>query len=165
MRSRSVPARTMASDGRMRRRAVVVPYAVCTALVAGPATAAAQSNFLSLGSAPALLWVSNATAGQPPTSVTATSSYTFSTAASRARLRASLSSAPAAGVTIEVSAAVPATATSNGYVALSTAAQNIATIPVSLSGTYTLTYRVTATSAAGVLAAAARTVTVSLVAY
>jgi hypothetical protein len=66
---------------------------------------------------------------------------------------------------VDISAAVPASRTSSGFVTLTATDQVIATLPVSLSGTYTLTHRLSATPAAGVVAAASRTLALPLVAY
>jgi hypothetical protein len=92
-----------------------------------------------------------------------TTSYTLNTSASSARLQARLGVALPAGVSLAISVAVPSGATSSGFITLTTSYQNLTSvIPASRSGTYTITHRLTATSAAGVKALQAASVTFRL---
>src|SRR5205823_976902 len=68
-------------------------------------------------------------------------------------LQAKVAGALPAGLTLEVSVTAPAGATSNGFVTLTAAYQDLTSvIPKNKNGTLTITHRLSATSAAGVIA-------------
>ncbi|WP_148306364.1 hypothetical protein [Gemmatirosa kalamazoonensis] len=102
------------------------------------------------------LRVSTAVAGSAPTSVsvsTTTLAFTIGNG-SALTLQAKLAAALPAGVTLEVSVTAPSGATSNGLVTMSTSYADLtSSIPKNKSGTLTITHRLSATSAAGAIAA------------
>lgn len=111
------------------------------------------------------LTVSTATAGSAPGSVTdATSSWAVTTNAANKKLTAAINTAMPTGVTLEINAAAPAGATSSNYQTLGTSAVDVVTgiAAVNASG-LALTYRLSATLAAGVVSSASKTVTYTLV--
>lgn len=141
----------------------IATAALACAIVAGAAPAHGQTISVSMSATP-LMRVNSATAGAPPTQVVeVVGTYTATNDNSLRSLQARLSSAPPAGVTIELSLDTHPSATNLGWRTLTTAYQSLVTsFPRNTSGTYSLTYRVTATSAAGVTAALARTMTLRI---
>jgi len=122
---------------------------------------AAQSATLTLSGDPGALSITSAVAGSPPSSVIDdASAYSLSTSYASTRITGRLDTALPAGATLEVTLEAPTGGQSMGTVTLSTVDQSLVTsIP---SGTHTglrITYRLSATSAAGVQALASRTVT------
>lgn len=157
-----------AAGGSMRTSAAgaggIAAAALACAFLAGATSAGAQTVSVSMSATP-LMRVSSATAGQPPNAVVeVVGTYTADNPTTqKPAIQARLDVAPPAGVTIEVNLATHASATSLGWVALTTAYQNVVTnFPRNTSGTYGLTYRITATSAAGVTAALTRTLTLRI---
>lgn len=147
-----------ASTTHARRLAV----AILLSFGAVPAVAA-QSATLTLSGDPGALSITSAVAGSAPSSVTNdASTYSLSTSYVSTRITARLDTALPAGATLEVTLEAPTGGQSMGTITLSTVDQNLVTsIP---SGTHTglrITYRMSATSAAGVLALASRTVTLA----
>jgi hypothetical protein len=139
----------------------VVAAIVAAAVLVVPPPAGGQTVSVSAASTPSLR-VSEATAGQPPSAVEqSVGTYTFTTTGSGVRrLQARLSASPPAGVTIEVRVDTDPRATNRGWVTLTTTYQDLFTgFPRNTNGTYEITYRITATSAAGVVSARSRTVT------
>jgi hypothetical protein len=111
------------------------------------------------------LTVSTATAGSAANAVTdATSTWAVTTNAANKKLTAAINSDMPTGVTLEVNAAAPSGATSSSYQTLGTSAVDVVTgiATVNASGLL-LTYRLSATLAAGVVSSASKTVTYTLV--
>ena len=150
--------------GARIRRAALVGGLVCLL----PAAARAQNpniGTIIVGTAPALLRVSLAVAGFEPNPVSGTS--TMSVRAGKAnrpqKVMAQLSAAMPAGMTLQLAMTAPTGATSNGAVALdATARELVGNITNLTAEIATLTYTLTATTAAGVVAAQSRTVTFTI---
>lgn len=121
-------------------------------------------NQLAVTGSPSLT-VSTATAGSAPNAVTdATGTWAVSTNAANKKLTVALNSNMPTGVTLEVGAAAPTGATSTSFQTLSTAAVDLVTgIATTSASGLSLTYRLSATLAAGVVASASKTVTYTLV--
>jgi len=113
--------------------------------------------------APGSLIVNAAVAGSPPTTVsTATARYRVKVASGTTKqLKASINSAMPAGVTMQISVVAPPGGTSAGTITLTTTPQTVVTniTNTSFSANLTVTYTLSATSAAGVVASANKTVT------
>ena len=137
---------------------------VAAALVIGAREARAQLFAVS-GSPPPLV-VGTATAGFTPLASTDNSTtYTiFAYGRGNQKVTAQLSAAMPAGVTLKVQLAAPGNATSLGLVALSTVAQDVVTGVNNNLNTRSITYELSATLAAGVVARQSRTVTLTLIA-
>lgn len=122
----------------------------------------AQSNTVSVSvPSTSTFRITTATAGQPPVAVSqSVGTYTMQTVSSTRRLRARLAVAAPPGVTIEILVESPGGTTNNGWVALTTTYKVLAdNFPPGNTYTHAITYRVTATSAAGVLAAQSISIT------
>ena len=121
-------------------------------------------NLIQFSGSPSLT-ISSATAGSAPTSATANATYAITTNESGRKIIAELDSDMPAGVTLSVSLAAPSGATSAGAVQLTDAPQAVVTDidAVNASG-LNVTYTLTATPAAGVVANGSRTVTYTIVA-
>ena len=145
-------------------------------LAATAATAAAQSatqdvsfevqaiNEIAFTGSPSLV-ISAATAGSAPTSTTANATYAITTNETNRKVTAELNSAMPTGVTLSVNLAAPSGGTSANTVSLSTTAQDVVTGVSKVNATgLSVTYSLSATSAAGVVAAETRTVTYTIVA-
>lgn len=136
-----------------------------TALAVATRPAAAQLT-LGIGSSPPPLVVTTPIAGTAPASVQGTASYTLVGVTLVPRnMTMHLSAALPPGVTLRATVTAPLGAASAGEVELSTAPATV----VSGLGTVTLanfgiTYRLSATLAAGVVPSTTRTVTLTLVA-
>jgi hypothetical protein len=119
---------------------------------------------LSVSGSPSLV-INSATAGGAPVSATANATYAISTNQSDRKITAELDSDMPSGVTLDANVAAP-----NG--ASSTGAQSLSTTPVDVvTGISTLnesgkniSYTLSATTAAGVVPAASRTVTYTITA-
>lgn len=122
---------------------------------------AAQSATMTLSGDPGALSVTSAIAGSPPSSVTNdATTYGLSTSYVSTRITARMDAALPAGASLAVTLEQPTGGQSMGTVTLSTADQDL--VRSILPGSYTglrITYRLSATSAAGVLDLASRTVT------
>jgi hypothetical protein len=123
-------------------------------------------NVLSVSGDPATLEIATATAGQEPDAVEDNSTtYALTTNEDDRKITAYLDSAMPTGMTLELEMAAPDGATSNGFVALGTSAQDIVTgISQVAASDEVITYRCSATVAAGVVASTQRVVTLTLTA-
>jgi hypothetical protein len=137
-------------------------------LLIGSRAAAAQSVTLSLSNLGTMNVVA-AVAGSNPTSIVrSTSTYTLVTRRNKGitRLTANLDAALPAGVTLTVSLPSPGGAiVSSGAVSLTTAQQNVLTSLPNTNTTFpatTITYVLSATAAAGVVASTPRRITFTL---
>ncbi len=121
----------------------------------------AQTASLTLSGDPGLLQIVSAVPGLPPSAVTENSTtYNVSTTYGSLRILARLSAPPPAGVTLEATLQAPAGGTSRGAVTLGLTDQDMVTgIPTGDYTNLTITYRLTATSASGVVTTAAPSVT------
>jgi hypothetical protein len=146
---------------RWRRAALLAGIA---ALISGR-MAGAQDQVQSTAS-PGSLIINAAVAGNAPTTVsTATATYRVKVASGTTkRITAALSSAMPGGVTMTIALVAPSGAASAGTVTLSTTPQTVVTniTNSSFSSNLTITYTLSATSAAGVLASSNRTVTLTV---
>jgi hypothetical protein len=120
-------------------------------------------NELSASGNPAALIVNAAVAGSAPTLVSdATSTYAITTNQTR-KITGALDTAMPAGVTLTVALAAPTGGTSSGDVTLSDTAADLVTGIATLNESgKTITYKLSATSAAGVVASATKTVTLTI---
>ena len=123
-------------------------------------------NELSVSSPTVSLTVNAATAGSAPTEASdATTSYAITTNESARKITGSLNSDMPAGVVLSASLAAPTGAASVGAVDLSTADEDLVTGISKLNESgKTITYNLSATSAAGVVASASKTVTLTVTA-
>lgn len=148
---------------------------VALSLVAGLAMAAgAQTqtvnfevkpiNQFSITSTPVTLTITTATAGSDPTPVSDnTSVWAVTTNQTNAKISASIPTDMPAGVTLAVQLAAPAGATSTSRDLASGAAQDLVTGLTKVKGNaLTVTYTLSATAAAGVIAADSRVVTYTM---
>ncbi len=117
-------------------------------------------NQIAVTGTPSLL-INAASAGNAPTSVTATgSSWAVTTNQSGAKVTASIASAMPTGVTLSVQLGAPSGATSAGLKALGTTAVDVVTGITKLNASsLALTYQLDATAAAGVVSSSTRVVT------
>jgi hypothetical protein len=122
-------------------------------------------NQIAVSGSPTLT-VSTATAGSGPNAVTSSAStWAVTTNQTSRKLTASISSNMDTGLTLSLTAAAPAGATSAGKKALSTTAVDLVTgISQVAQGGMSLTFELAATLAAGVVASSSRTVTYTIVA-
>jgi hypothetical protein len=122
---------------------------------------AAQSATLTLSGDPGALSITSAVAGSPPSSVANdASAYSLSTSYLSTRITGRLDTALPSGATLEVTLQAPTGGQSMGTVRLSTVDQDLVTsIPSGTHNGLRITYRLSATSAAGAQALASRTVT------
>jgi hypothetical protein len=142
----------------IRRAALLVGLAVWSG--------EARAQFLSVSGSPSTMKVSAAIPGAGLTPVTdASTKYTIIELGSgHHEITAQINSPMPAGVTLTVDLAAPSGATSTGPVVLSVAAHPAVTnISTSISSN-AITYELSATPAAGVVAAQTRTVTFTIVA-
>lgn len=158
----------------MIKNAIHAAAALALALVAIP-TARAQTatqtvtfqvnavNQIAFTGSPSLTIVT-AVAGSDPTSVTdATASWAVTTNQNTAKITASIPSAMPTGLTLSTNLAAPAAATSAGFLALGTVAVDVVTGITRLAqGSLSVTYKLDATPAAGVVASASRIVTYTI---
>lgn len=124
----------------------------------------AKAQLFASGS-PAQMTVTAATAGSAPTAVTnATTTYflTSSPTTGHFAITAHLNTAMPAGVTLKVALAA-SKGTSLGAVALTTTAQNVVTTITNSMLSQSITYTLSATAAAGVVAVQSKTVTFTLI--
>ena len=150
-------------------------YAAALALVVlGASTVQAQTatqtvtfevkpiNQIGVAGAPSLT-ITTAVAGSAPTSVTdGTALWAVTTNQTTAKITASMPAMPA-GLTLSANLAPPAGAASPGYVALGAVASDVVTGITKLAqGALTITYKLDATVAAGVVASATRLVTYTI---
>ena len=146
------------------------------ALIMGAATtAAAQTatqtvtfqvdaiNEIAFAGAPSLL-INTAIAGSAPTSATnAVATWAVTTNQTGAKITASINAAMPAGLTLSANLAAPAGASSAGLQSLSTVAVDVVTSITKLAASALgVTYQLSATAAAGVVASQSRTVTYTI---
>jgi hypothetical protein len=122
-------------------------------------------NQISVSGNPSALVVSTASAGSAPTSATNSSTtWAITTNESNKKVTAAINTAMPSGVTLSASLAAPTGATSAGSVALTTTAADLVTGITKLNSSgLTITYTLSATSAAGVVSSSTKTVTFTLV--
>jgi len=148
---------------------IALPALAIVALSAGKAAAQDQEvsfevqaiNQISFSGSPSLV-ISTATAGSAPTSANANATYAITTNETNRKITAQLDSDMPTGTTLSVTLAAPNGATST-TVQLSESAQDVVTgvSKVSESG-LNVSYSLTATAAAGVIAADSRTITYTI---
>lgn len=111
------------------------------------------------------LSVSTATAGGAPTDATASVTWAITTNQMDQKITAQINSAMPANVSLSAELAAPGSATSAGAVALTTTAQDVVNnIDTAEASGLALTYTLSATTAAGVVASTTRTVTYTITA-
>ncbi|MBI5099039.1 MAG: hypothetical protein HZB30_07335 [Nitrospirae bacterium] len=160
----------------MRKIPIILLVAGSLFLMSGIAMAASSTtqtvtyavsaiNEISVSGNPAALTVSTATAGSAPNSVSdATTTYAITTNETGKKITGAINSNMPAGVTLTVSLAAPTGGTSAGATSLSTSASNLVTGITTLNESgKTITYSLSATSAAGVVSSASKTVTLTVV--
>ncbi len=150
--------------------AVALAFAAAT----GEASAQTQTvsfsvdpvNQMSVSGNPGALAINGATAGSVLNSVNdASTTWAITTNQTGTKVTAALDQAMPAGVTLQVNLAAPAGATSAGSVALGTTAADVVTGITKLNESgKAITYTLSATTAAGVVASSTRTVTYTVVA-
>lgn len=149
-------------EGRGRMAA----FRVCVlALLAWGTPAPAQT--IAVSGNPGTVSIVSAVAGQDLTTViNSSTTYNIVTRKGKiSKVTAALSTALPAGVTLRITLATPAGATSTGPVALTMVAQDVVTnIPENMKvNGLTITYELSSTLPAGVVALASRTVTLRVV--
>lgn len=149
------------------RRAVLRGGFVCFVPIVA---AAAQGTIgtITVGANPSLLRVSSAVAGLDPNSVTAASTITVKAAKANKpqKITGVLNTAMPTGVTLTIDITAPTGATSNGPVALDATVRDLVGNITNLTAEVeTITYTLSATAAAGVVAATSRTVTLTITAW
>jgi len=119
-------------------------------------------NQISFSGSPSLV-INTATAGSNPTSATAAATWAVTTNQTGAKITASINSAMPAGVTLSADLAAPAGGSSAGFQPLSTTSVDLVTGITKLAqGALSVTYSLSATPAAGVVASTTRTVTYTI---
>ncbi len=140
----------------------------CSALLLLVSGGAVGAQTISVSGNPGLLRISAAVAGSQPTAVTnATTTYTVTTPGGGGNptflVTMRLNANTPAGVTLTATLAAPSGATSAGAVALDVTARNVVTgIRKNSTSTQSITYTLSATAAAGVVAYSSRTVTLTV---
>ncbi|HEX5869436.1 MAG TPA: hypothetical protein VFY65_03410 [Longimicrobium sp.] len=121
-------------------------------------------NEISVSGSPSLV-INDATAGSGLTAASASGTYAITTNETNRKVTAQIDSNMPSGVTLSVTLAAPTGGTSTGAVTLSTTAQDVVTgvSNVNQSG-LSISYGLSATVAAGVVAAGNRTVTYTITA-
>jgi hypothetical protein len=126
-----------------------------------------RAQKISVSGSPGLLAITTAVAGSPPTAVSnSTTTYTMSgNPTKNNKIIAQLNAAMPTGVTLSLQLVPPVGATSLGAVALDVVAKDILTnIPANAKGDVLgITYRLSATAAAGIVPLTSRTVTITIV--
>lgn len=123
-------------------------------------------NELSVSAATASLTVSSATAGSAPNVATdASTSYAITTNETNRKITGAINSNMPSGVTLSATLAAPTGGSSGGKLALSTVAVDLVTGISTLNESgKSISYELAATSAAGVVASATKTVTLTITA-
>ena len=123
-------------------------------------------NELSVSSSSVSLTVNAAVAGSAPTAASDSStSYAITTNESNRKITGSLNTAMPSGVSLSASLAAPTGGSSAGAVALTAVAQDLVTgISTLNESAKAITYDLSATSAAGVVPSASKTVTLTITA-
>lgn len=124
----------------------------------------AAINEIDISGDPAAMTVSSATAGGAPNEVTnAATTYAVTTNGTSKKIQAKINSAMPSGVTLKVNLTAVTGGTSAGDVTLTASDQDTVTGITKLNeSTKTITYKLSATSAAGVVAPGTRTLTLTL---
>lgn len=143
------------------RRAVLAGGFVCFAPLAA---AGAQGNIgtITVGPNPALLRITVAVPGMNPSSVSSATTYTIKAVRANKpqKVTGVLNAAMPPGVTLTIQLSAPTGATSSGAVALDATVRDLVGNITNLTAEPgTITYTLSATAAAGVVAAGSRTVT------
>jgi len=151
------------------RTAAVLSLVAGLASVAGAQTQTVNFevkaiNQFSITSTPVTLTITTATAGSDPTPVTDnTSVWAVTTNQTNAKISASIPTDMPTGVTLGVQLAAPGGATSTAKNLASGTAQDLVTGITKVKGSaLTVTYTLSATAAAGVIAADSRVVTYTM---
>lgn len=159
------------SSNLLRAAVVAALFTSASAFAASSATqsvtfAVSAINELSTSGNPGTMTVSTATAGSAPNAVSdASTSYAITTNESTRKITAAIDLAMPAGVTLTTTLAAPTGATSAGAVTLGTVAADAVTGITKLNESgKTITYSLSATSAAGVVTSTSRTVTYTITA-
>ena len=119
-------------------------------------------NQIAFSGSPSLV-INTASAGVDPTAATATASWAVTTNQTGSKITASIGSVMPTGVTLAVTLAAPAGATSAGAQSLSTTAVDLVTgLTKVAQGALGVTYSLSATAAAGVVSSTSRTVTYTI---
>jgi hypothetical protein len=123
-------------------------------------------NELSVSGNPGSLIVSTATAGTAPDVVTdSTTSYAITTNETGRKITGAIDTPMPSGVTLAVNLAAPTGASSAGLTTLGTSAMDLVTgISTLNDSSKSITYSLSATSAAGVVPSASKTVTLTITA-
>jgi hypothetical protein len=150
------------------------PFALLAMLCAIGGTAAAQTatqtltfqvdaiNQIGFTGNPSLV-INTAAAGADPSSVTTAVTWAVTTNQSNAKITASLNAALPANVTLTVDLAAPSGATSAGAQSLGTTSVDLVTAITRVAeSALGVTYTLSATAAAGVVASTTRTVTYTI---
>lgn len=154
----------------MKSRLVLVSLALLCGAAGASAQTAGQTltfqvdaiNQIAFSGNPSLV-INSATAGSAPASATAGATWAVTTNQSNAKITASINAAMPANVTLTVSLAAPSGATSAGAQSLGTIATDLVTgITQVAQGALTVTYTLSATPTAGVVASTTRTVTYTI---
>jgi hypothetical protein len=124
--------------------------------------AAAQT--ISVSGSPSALRITTAAAGSPPTAVSnSATTYSVTNVLLPRKITAKLNSDMPVGVTLTITLAAPPGATSLGAVTLTTTAQDVVqNIGLGTFSNLAITYQLSATTAAGVVASASKTVTLTV---
>ena len=133
-------------------------------LVLATVAGSARAQLLTVSGNPGSLNIVAASPGTQPNSVAdASTSYTVTTVL-RSKIAVAIDAAMPSGLTLIVTLAAPAGATSSGPITLSTAAQDaVRGIPLgTVLSTHSITYDFTATVSAGIVPATTRTVTLTI---
>jgi hypothetical protein len=119
-------------------------------------------NQISVAGSPSLT-INTATAGSAPTAATASGTWAVTTNQSNAKITAALDSDMPAGLTLTVDLGAPGGASSAGATALSSASVDLVTgITKKAEGALSVSYGLSATTAAGVVSSTSRTVTYTI---
>lgn len=161
----SAPVAHRSTLNRGGGRCAALAVAVLLILAGQPGDLVGQTIAVSTSSVGPAMTITTAVAGSAPTPVTVsggTYDYDNATSTNR-RISAKLSSAMPSGATMEVQLAA-SKGNSRGWVALSTTAQDVViSIPKNSSNTgQAISYRFSATSAAGLIALSSRSVTLTI---
>ena len=121
-------------------------------------------NEITVSGNPGALVISTATAGSEPTAATdATTSYSVTTNGANKVITGSIDTAMPSNTYLRVTLTAPTGGSSAGQVTLSTTAQNLVTgISTLAEGGLAISYEFAATAAAGIVASATKTVTLTV---
>ena len=160
----------------MRKLSIIVLVAGSLSLLSGIAMAATSAtqtvtyavsaiNAITVSGNPAALTVNAATAGSAPTSVSdATTTYAITTNETGKKITGATNTDMPAGLTLTVNLVAPTGGSSAGATSLSSIAADLVTGITTLNESgKTITYNLSATSAAGVVGSASKTVTLTIV--